>query len=39
MTIINLRMSSVFLKVVGAQRLRAKDIYSVNIGYIAFHFE
>ena len=31
MAVINLRMSSVFLKVVGAERPRAKDIRTINI--------
>jgi hypothetical protein len=31
MAVINLRMSSVLLKMVGAERLRAKDIRTINI--------
>jgi hypothetical protein len=31
MAVINLRMSSVFLKLVGAERPRGKDIRTINI--------
>ena len=36
MAVINLRMSSVLLKVIGAEHPRAKDIRTINIFDFAF---
>jgi hypothetical protein len=33
MAVINLRMSSVLLKMVGAERPRAKDFHTINIDH------